>query len=460
MPPNEKKSNALKKRAQRAGESIWIGLIVAIAGGSLWGLLGVNFQSPFIQATSPITVAVVSGTVTLALQLYHKLNQGISVIERINENIEPISESFSPLIKSKVFALEESIQSWRQKLLDVGTRAERYTLDKIIDHYLDTQVNDVKDEELSTNSGHYTRMVEDITEFLYHKEVNNGKRRNGQHLLRFQVTAMLPEEFFNGPQIEYTKGSSRPVFFCHKWEGEDADYTPFYNQDSTINTGVLHKRKILVRDLSLKDEVLSAFSSFSDLQEQKQLRINEVERSLADVYNGETPEDPAVIQRLVRLSKMLDAKSISDIHGYQNYHYWRIAHSGHIKECKNNGWDPLFDLFASKFHAGQSNGAEYCVLDEKGWKHIKQMDSALPHRSFMSGWTPEVTLFARCDDKHDPLEWYCGVLGFWRPFTRDMRVRFLSHDLAEEYYNFYQEMHRSSSVSGKLQSLPTSPLSN
>jgi hypothetical protein len=447
--------------SRRRWLSSWLSLIVAIVFSVAWlavdnYILQTDKNAVGRLASAGIS-AVVGALITLLLQLYSRLNKFLEMFSKLEKSVDEFHSLEDRLLPSlyvssgmKEFHAE--LLKWRNQIGNLdGERTsplEHAAWISLADAYFRGEQQRVQSKTFKTTSDQYTSLVNEISQTLLNSLTSpKNKAYVEPPLLRIHITGMLPEEFYNGPQIEHTKAGSQPLFFCHRWE----DYSVLYGHQYRHDPRSQIRRYIVVRDPELQRPRLSALSTFDDLKEQARLVIGgSAVRSLSNDIDRESYE---VLERLLRKSSTWSPNSsvhnrdhllnlIRSIHGFDRYGYWPIADSVARNNSENDRkWQPLLEFFARDYHGDSTDSALYCVLDEEAWASCERDDQL--KTCFEAGWTPEVALFGT-QGSRSPGEpfWHFGILGLWRPFTRDMQLRFLTgadaarlHDAVIQVYN-------------------------
>lgn len=426
--------------------SPWFSLIVAIAASIAW-LAVDNFilhssRSLTAKLVSATLSAIVAAIITLLIQLYGRLDRSVEVFQKLEGSVEDLRSLEDRLLPSLYVSpgmktFHADLLKWREQINDHdGGRAsplEYSAWMSLTDAYFRGEQERIQSKTFMTTSDQYTSLVNDISQTLADSFNTRRRPHPNPPLLRVHITAMLPEEFYNAPQIEYTRDSSQPLFFCHRWEHYSALYGPTYRHDP--RTEIL--RYIVVRNSDFQRPKLSAFSTIEDLQDQARLVV--CGSSVRSVGNDIGKEPLAVLERLMRKSYMhphnggysrrRTLELIRSIHGSDRYGYWPIADALAFRSTgAYSDWQSLLKFFVHDYHTDSASDAFYCVLDEEGWAACEQDDQL--SACFEAGWTPEIALFGSRSlnhpDRSDRLFWHFGIAGLWRPFARDMKLRFLT----------------------------------
>lgn len=320
--------------------------------------------------------------------------------------------------------------------------------------FVGTHLQDVADRVAKrfviTDTNVFTRLYCDATKTLVSSfAARRSAKRKNRKIIRYHITAMLPEEFYNGPQIERLSTSSRPLFFCHRWE----NYEDFYKPDD--HSEVVIRRCIIVRETGMGEEALGALSDLNDLKDQARLLINDKNELVKQGLILDANECPGVRARLLRHSEPLGHGSvdpsdsnrihkqqelINQILGVEKYHYWPIVDRRDCRErgclCKHaSTWRSLFEVYSgAPFHKDPKD-ALYCTISATEWHNMSH--SELITTCFKPGWTPEIVLFGEQEDKDQSPTWHFGIVGHYRPFTPRIELRFFnSTDTSQLFSQF------------------------
>jgi hypothetical protein len=441
----------------------WIEIAFAVAGGLLSTKVEPQEPNLWNRIVTLIIYAIVGASVPFVARLYFRLRQAVPTVDALDkvlldfkvlrtglENRLLPSLYFTNTMKS----FHEEWISWRSQLCEYEKLGSldltAWTL--LADAYLDEERRRIKDRYVLTDTKQYTALVTRAGECLKGHHLSNDNSHPNQ-LVRQHITGMLPEEFYNGSQIEFTANSSQPIFLCHKWEGYQEFYASKY-QGLDHKTEI--KRCIIVRQPNPPIEELSALSTLNELQEQAKLSIIARERN---IYNTLKKEIDGVQERLFRKCSPEQQKTykelIDNILGIQKYKYWPIARTEDIKKNEqvpsrsDSNWCHLLDVFSNDFHGNKPGDASYCVLSETEWDKIKKSETL--KQCFKPGWIPEIVLFGGLGGDGRPEGWYFGIMGHWRPFTSDIELRFLTSQQANKLYDeFMYNVYQLSDEKGNL----------
>jgi hypothetical protein len=360
------------------------------------------------------------------------------VLTRLRESLGLfVAPGFSKFVKA--------IDQWRSRSLDSPgagqTRAlELRAWDLFTDAYFGEESERIeRDGYILTNTRCFTDLYWKATELLTGPKPPSSvpKQKKPRKLIRFHITGMLPEEFYNGPQIAYRSDNLPPLLFCHKWE----KYKGLYDYPlSEWSERLTVQRYIVVRDPRMHMEAeLGALSNLESLKKQASLWIGPHDLNVA---TGVERDCPGVLQRLfleeipnpvgqtttqadlsVRTNKILNR---------EDYHYWPIVElptcPKRTGDCRwANDWTPLLKAFAERWHTDAAE-ALYCVLTDSEWSQISSNQHL--KECFRAAWTPEIVLFG----EEGGNQWYFGFMGHYRRFTPDIELRFLSATQATELY--------------------------
>lgn len=455
--------------------SPWFSLIAAIAASIAWlavdNLIFHSGRSLTAKLLSATLSAVVAAIITLLIQLYGRLDHSVEMFQKLEGSIGELHSLEQRLLPSLYVSpgmktFHTDLLKWREQIDDRnGRRAsplEYSAWMSLTDAYFKGEQERIQSKTFMTTSDQYTSLVNEISQTLADSFNTRRRPHHNPPLLRVHITAMLPEEFYNAPQIEYTRESSQPLFFCHRWEDYPALYGHTYRHDPRTEI----RRYIVVRNSDFQRPRLSAFSTIEDLQDQARLVV--CGSSARSLGNDIGKESLAVLERLMRKSSMhphngagysrrRTLELIRSIHGSERYGYWPIADAQAIKgPVADSDWQSLLKFFAHDYHTDSTNDAFYCVLDEEGWVACEQDSQLSP--CFEAGWTPEIALFGSRSPSHpDHLFWHFGIAGLWRPFARDMKLRFLTGMETTQFCAGAIRAYGRCRIRGELLSLNASP---
>ncbi|MGF1934048.1 MAG: hypothetical protein RM347_006550 [Nostoc sp. ChiQUE02] len=444
----------LGRRFAAFADSLWLELFVGIGSGLL-SLQSGQQNNLWSQIANVAISAIVGGSVPLLIKLYIRLGEAVptvNTLKNVLQNFNNLENRFLPTlyVTETMKSFHERWIEWRISLNlhgDIGELEETaWTL--LAEAYLHEESEKIASKYVLTNTNRYTVLVTEASRYLEKYHSSNGSSPQQKKMLRYQITGMLPEEFYNGSQIEFTANSSQPIFFCHKWENYQDFYAPEYKG---LNEKLNVKRCIVVREPNLRREEISALSTLTDLEGQAELSMIDRERR---VFDDLPIESESVKKRLFRKCAQEQQQNhndlISSILGRQRYNYWPVALT---QECgSDKQWVPLLDVFSKAFHGDKPNDASYCALNENTWNVIK--NNRLLKDCFKPGWIPEIALFGGLGSGKDPECWYFGILGHWRPFTSDIELRFLTSEQTRQLYAaFTSDIYEKSTNKGTLLSL-------
>lgn len=421
-----------------------VSILVAIL--AFWLTEG-NFRKEVVNA---LVFGIIAGLIAFLLKLYVRLGNVAPTVKTLETTLKEFKDEVNNLenrfsaglfITEGMRELHETWKGWRDGL-DFHEDKDKLELERIAwkllaEAYIQEEIQTLKGEYISTNTKCYTNFVTEASSFLqtdfFRKEEDTS---DGNHkIVRYHLTGMLPEEFYNGPQIVFEADNSNPIFFCHQWENYDDFYADIYKGYSK-NEEV--KRCILVRNSDLRQELTSAFSTFEELKQQSLLSIIDRKRT---VFDGLRRESKSVQKRLFHKCGSSQQNRYEDlidnILGRQKYHYKPITFTNECNSFKNNKeWKCLIDFFAGDYHGDKSENAFYCTLDEQTYNLI--MRSEQLSRCLRPGWLPEVVLFGKTSKNSKTIQWYFGILGHWRPFTTEIELKFLTSKQTQQLYKDFK----------------------
>lgn len=351
---------------------------------------------------------------------------------RLNEILHRTYDTYLNVVMHEY---DDKWVKWRQDLTRDAAESEgvlNYSWKELMEAYLKEQIDWVTRKMVKTTSEMYTQMVSSVSKFLYKEFIAETK---DFYLYRYHITGMLPEEFFNGPQIEYTTLDYTPVIFCHRFEDEryiNSHYRIIDDKKELERMDV--KRCILVREATLIDEKFSALSTFQALSNQMGLSIHKGGAKPVTILGSH--DFHGAIDRLfvhcthkvheyVAQSKMSKAQFIHEIIDSNNYRFFPITATAQVKDKEDAGnFEDLIQYFARYFNREIGDIYYYCI-DEN------DEERARLQRIFRKGGWPEITLFGiRHKGESRPKNWIFGIRGHYTPFTREIEIQILTPDEA------------------------------
>lgn len=450
--------------------SQWFSLAVAGITGIAWlaidsFILHID-KNPTAKIISATLLALVGGVVALLLQVYGRLDSWLDMFTELDRSVREVSSLETRLLPSLYVSagmkeFHAGLLEWHNQVVSSNGRQaspiEGAAWLSLADAYFRGERERIRDRAFDTTSDQYTNLVNDISQTLLDSLIPQRGRSPRSPLLRIQITGMLPEEFYNAPQIEYTTKNSQPIFFCHRWE----DYATFYGREYRHDPDTQVRRYIVVRDHQFRRSSLSALSTFDDLLEETSLVVSSTHaRSLYDDIDNEPRQ---VLERLLRrvsipssapatITKNRLLEEIRSIHGHDRYGYWSIAKKDEGGLLKGPS---LLEFFTDYYHGQMVENARYCVIDENAWAVCERTE--LLRKCFVPGWTPEIALFGSQDREQSNPVWHVGILGIWRPFTRDTQLRFLTAGETQRLYEAFNLASSRCAREGSLSSLKDVP---
>jgi hypothetical protein len=342
---------------------------------------------------------------------------------------------------------EQNWDVWKRHLLEgVKEKDEKEYLTKTWSElktmYLAEENKRLQNGCIKSTSEIYTRLVSQVTEIL-HKETHKDKWGK---LARLHITGMLPEEFFNGPQIEYVTWDkdNSPIIFCHAFEGPEYRDSHYKAQETLKSMENLQVRRcFLVKENSFVPEQFMALSTLSSLKEQFALAIHGSRPLSLARLTGDDPLAPLVLDRLFskcrdKVNEFIheqDGRRDKDfIHRVVNFHkysYFPIVNRDKLNHAGDKDFTPLITFFAKFFSR---------VPDDLFYYPIKgDVESEGPLGRYFktgSGW-PEITLFGflpsgQREDDWKSVKWLMGIKGDYTPLTRQMEIEIVRPAEAED----------------------------
>ncbi len=348
-------------------------------------------------------------------------------------------------VKDILHELDDILEKWRGTLNRAEGRVLEETWVRLVSMYLKQEVNGLVNKSISSTSEIYTQLNSKLTEYLY----EDALKREGTKLCRLHITGMLPEEFFNGPQIEYTTLDRSPIIFCHAYENDEYGESHYKAQEEMPKYKNLdRKRCIVVRDINAPDE-FSALSTLDDLKTQFELSIRQGgKKTINQLLRGETDPEEYLARLFIhcedKVTKYKDATGktrqsfLEKIVHSEDYTYYPIAKTSNLDNL-----DGYVDLIAHFKETYSKDIYYFCATEKDGANHQLK-------RYFRIGGWPEITLFgylsssAQKELRHSTakgahkeprnssakrwselVEWKVGIESHYRPLTRHMDIKLL-----------------------------------
>ncbi|MEM9627452.1 MAG: hypothetical protein AAGA21_14540 [Pseudomonadota bacterium] len=310
-------------------------------------------------------------------------------------------------------------------------------------------INDIRVEQNSifTTSDFFVDQFEKATLLLGEYLRENIKDKK---LFRYHISGMLPEDFYNGPQIEYHRGKSNPIIFCHKWE--NMRYNAMYSKATSISNICTVSRCLLVRQsdwIGPNAEDLCILPTEADLQFQKQLlyegddhvQIERIIQSRDFMGSAERllkyAQDDTIAKRVAggEDKRNVYAEYMKEIVGHNRFHFLPIYHN----EYKSQDSSFFLDKYISDNHSDETKAFYFCFNDQNS-SNVSRIFRE--NRYFDKGIAPEIVLFGVADvnDEQFPSEWIFGLKGKYKHFTRDIEIAFVDREQCEGIVNDFEEV--------------------
>jgi hypothetical protein len=379
-----------------------------------------------------------------------ELSGVIAEVSSENSNIIQLSKDSHDAIRNlqyihicgRIQKYHKGWEDWKDFIFKEALASQYYSLEmkawiKMMEIYLEDETTFIANKrQIRTTSDVYINLMDEIGHLLY-KRYSVLENVCKPPVYRFQVTGMLPEEFYNGYQLERTVNPNRPIiFFNHNWENPDRDTEKTYKllHQKFNRDEIKVRRCIVVRRHDLGDALISSLSSRADLEEQKYLhiqvcdfdKVKAVYRELAAVKG-----DSKIVERLLcKNGNNIDhcLSVVDEIIGSKHWRVYpiidsrrRLERSFTLNSSEKEEWRGLINLFCEYYHTDRESDALYYEF-----VNDVNMVSEHLHEYLESGSQPEIVLFGpnvRADGKPPP-KWDVGIVGRYRPFTREIKISF------------------------------------
>lgn len=412
-------------------------LVAALATGLAF--LG-DFRQPgrLISDHQAILAIVAFFSLTFLYERFGLLRELLTGHQELKDDLGMIRGKVSELtgikrLRDDLHELEVNLDSWKTSLqYNARTASEESFLEnmwaELVSIYLDQENNRLEKRTLTSTSEVYTLLVRRLTETLHDDVIKTENVK----ICRLHITGMLPEEFFNGPQIEYTLLDRSPIIFCHAFEKEEYSESHYKSEEDINKLSRLEiKRCIMVREKNAPEE-FSALSTLDALREQFELSIRQGgKKHVFSLLNNESSYEPYLNRLFIHCGDRIRqfqesthgtaASFIGKIVSSNNYHYYPIAKTSEILDDKSDHHN-LIDYFKEYF------GREiyyFCGAEKEG------TNTQLKRHFRLGGW-PEVTLFGLLHKNQrttpdnrkwsEEVDWKVGIESHYIPLTRQMEL--------------------------------------
>ena len=374
-------------------------------------------------------------------------------------SLKELKESFEELERSSnhhhhfIPSLREYQNSWHTWKKELPTLPEEDAWNMIMREFLHNEGQIIEKGRIRTTSDLYTSLLAKISDSL-NITFDKTSKFSDSSVYRFQFTGMLPDEFYNGHQIEYTTINSKPIFFSHRWE----DYSSHYEgieQPHKSSVGPLVRRCIFVINNDISEANLRGLYTYQDLVRQSNLCINPLRNYVREINNNKDIDAASQLLRMNwKLNKVFeddDLKMNTDSNALDiierivdpnNMTYYPIKYIEKEGQCPRN-FEPLLKAYVDHFHHGIKENAIFYKINESSIRHMMLKNPSFLDKYFKSGHIPEISLFGEVNRRRNtredtpPKEWNFGILGQWVPFTRDMEIQFLTQDEANNLSDLF-----------------------
>ena len=273
--------------------------------------------------------------------------------------------------------------------------------------------------EFLTTSESYTKSVTACLNMLIEKFPE-------KEVTLFFVTAMLPEQFYNWPQAEFSS-HPYPEYISHTWTSS-SDY--LHKMDKLRNR-VRLKRCILVKEDTCSGNAskkLPFCETIGHLRHCTKLHIFE---KPIRYRQFETLHAKHLFQATAKFRFGADTDASYEkggrLRNIEDFLFYPIGSEEEFRECDFVGV-PLLENFIRELHSKEKADALYYVLRDTDINKLEPLFS--DHSDLM----PELAMFkVTSRGSRENQCWTFGLCGFLTPFTQSMRVRFLAGEQLGPY---------------------------
>jgi hypothetical protein len=268
-----------------------------------------------------------------------------------------------------------------------------------IRQYLLVESKDLLDGRLLISSSVYTKIVVDCCNNI----MNATRNKSSYDLELFLITTMLPNEFFNWPQAEYTINKTDTIYLGHTWDGSSEYFTAIKNLKEK---GVKVKRCIVVSDNEL---VIPFVKSFSRLEEICNLYYGRQEYKYRQIM---AMGIDGIFEKMTGQSK----DKAKNINGIEEFGFFVIGDKQELQDVPHISAVSLLDDFITELHSDRNDARYYSIstVDEKIKNVFFNNSSVLPEFAFF-----RINKLSGEDD-------YTFALGgYLSPYTDSLRAQFI-----------------------------------
>ncbi len=313
-------------------------------------------------------------------------------------------------------SFEDFVKTWSRKGEEMTLHAksvnEKYPLglfsvwQVLISKYLQEENKDLLTGRILTTSEIYTKMVVGFCDML-HKIYPNPDYT----VTLFLVTTMLPDEFYNWPQVEYSLNNSSMVNFNHTWDGSGQ----YLKEMKALKDKVILKRRIIIKkDGRVTPSFVKEFKRLHDACNYFYLD-NEIDYTQIKQW---------VIPELFKKITSQDYETADGISGINNFKFYLCADQNHINNLGIKT-SSLLKNFIENLHS-ESGYARYYEIST---------DDDLIEQVFFanSSVLPEFAFFRIYGKEESSGEFQFALGGHLRPYTESIRLQFLYGNDLKKY---------------------------
>jgi hypothetical protein len=355
-------------------------------------------------------------------------------IPNIDEVTKPLKFKEAAEVTERVArSFQEYADAWSKQADKVLMNADKsiiYAWCRLIESYHQRQVTSLGKGEIFISPEAYTDIVFSCCKQLV--ELSGAGK-----ITLFLVTAMLPDEFYNWPQEEYTKDSLYPEYIAHTWEGAER-YFKEMRRLKGMKDMVTVRRCILVKANGLDDGIgLSAAPSirkYEDLRRTGELMIHEMPLRYEDIGYARLEHMFSQMTKLKNNSHKDGKKFL----GIDNFEFYPIGTKNEFKRSRIEPRRALLKAFIEDLHTSPDD-ALFHIMDSADSPVYRILSG---HQELM----PELAMF-KIDGKiteSQPAKWLFGIVGYLYPFTETMTIRFVAGSELDELEEPLRDFERGS----------------
>jgi hypothetical protein len=311
--------------------------------------------------------------------------------------------------------------SLSEKMSRTTDPMHRYAWVSLVETYLSNHGSQVQRGLLQTSPSVYTQIVIGCCQRLMERIAAS------QELTLYLVTGMLPNQFFNWPQVATSTGDSRIRYIARAWTGSDT----YFAQMKVLCNSVRVTRCILVRD-SNSERRFPALRTFSELDA---LRDKYIFNTPISVSQFKTLELEDVFPEVAEMS----FEETAEIVNVEEFRFYPISNTTGFEKSLISPDAKLLHIFRSELHSKGNENCRYYVM------HSSEgvLDVFFPTKETV----PEAAFFGIRDKAGEQTpSWVCGIVAYLKPFTENIEINFIVGSDGEKFLRALVDLQTRSTI--------------